>query len=142
MAVLSMYMSTGGKFCRGSGLGGRRTISLEARAAPLNQAEPAPSSPASQDKPSGNSSSDGPDKGQSTGALAESANRPTAGGLADVMQSADDDLDPDTIRAASHEKVRVHWSQCRHRALASFWQHTQGSLHDDAYFAVSCAAVF
>ena len=136
-----MYMSTGGKYRRGTGLGARRTISLEARAAPLNQAEPAPSSPASQDKPSGNSSSDGPDKGASTGALPEPANRPTAGGPADVMQSADDDLDPDTIRAASHEKVRVHWSQCRDRALASFWQHTQGSLHD-AYFAVSCAAIF
>lgn len=95
---------------KGTGLGARRTISLEARAAPLNQAEPAPSSPASQDKPSGNSSSDGPDKGASTGALPEPANRPTAGGPADVMQSADDDLDPDTIRAASHEKASTRGS--------------------------------
>ena len=32
---------------------------------------------------------------------------PTASSAADIMQSADDDLDPDAVRAKSHEEVSI-----------------------------------
>ncbi len=92
---------------RGTGLGSRRSISLEARAAPVHQAPAAPISPASRDRAVvANCASNGASDGASARPVAaEPSGRPSAGGPADVMQSADDDLDPDTIRAKSHEEV-------------------------------------
>ncbi len=88
--------------CRAGGLGSRRSISLEARAAPLKQAQPAPHHRSTAVNSSTNGSSDGAAAGDEQTELPVT---PSAGGPADMMQSADDDLDPDTIRAKSHEEV-------------------------------------
>ncbi len=88
--------------CRAGGLGSRRSISLEARAAPLKQAQLAPHHRSSAINSSANGSSDGAPAGDEETELPVT---PSAGGPADMMQSADDDLDPDTIRAKSHEEV-------------------------------------
>ena len=113
--------------CRASALGARRTISLEARAAPLTQAQPAPTPLSKHTRPTAVKSSSDNSANGSTGEVSSADNStevpetPTAGGPADVMQSADDDLDPDTIRAKSHEevsnasekaKVQVHAAAC------------------------------
>lgn len=96
---------------RASALGARRTISLEAQAAPLTQAQPAPTALSKHIRPTAvKSSSDNSANGSrgetsSADESSEVPETPTAGGPADVMQSADDDLDPDTIRAKSHEEV-------------------------------------
>ena len=96
--------------CRASALGARRIISLEARAAPLTQAQLAPTPLSKHIRPTAvKSSSDNSANGSrgetSSDDSSEVPETPTAGGPADVMQSADDDLDPDTIRAKSHEEV-------------------------------------
>lgn len=87
---------------KGGGLGSRRSISMEARAAPLTQAQLAPHYRSSAINSSANGSSDGAAAGDEETELPVT---PSAGGPADMMQSADDDLDPDTIRAKSHEQA-------------------------------------
>ncbi|DBA79564.1 TPA: hypothetical protein ACH3X1_008259 [Trebouxia sp. C0004] len=87
---------------KAGGLGSRRSISLEARAAPLKQAQPASHHRSTAINSSANGSSDGAAAGDEETELPET---PSAGGPADMMQSADDELDPDTIRAKSHEQA-------------------------------------
>lgn len=83
-------------------MGSRRSISLEAQAGPLKQAPLAPNHRSTAINSSTNGASDGAAAGDEETELPVT---PSAGGPADMMQSADDDLDPDTIRAKSHEEV-------------------------------------
>jgi len=99
--------------CRAGGLGSRRSISLEARAAPLKQAQPAPHPAPHHTSTAINSSANGSSDGAGAGdEETELPVAPSAGGPADMMQSADDDLDPDTIRAKSHEEVSCCCCPC------------------------------
>ncbi len=99
--------------CRAGGLGSRRSISLEARAAPLKQAQPAPHPAPHHRSTAINSSANGSSDGAAAGEEeTELPVTPSAGGPADMMQSADDDLDPDTIRAKSHEEVSCCCCPC------------------------------
>ena len=64
---------------------------------------------------------------------------PTASSAADIMQSADDDLDPDAVRAKSHEEVcSISWTQLvavLHRPTVQDCM--EGSL--DGSWRVACA---
>lgn len=85
--------------CRGPGQGARRTINLEARAAPPNQAEPAPISTSRSD---GSTDSDAAQQAE----LDESPHVPT--GVTngdDIFQSAEDELEPNNVRAKTNAQV-------------------------------------
>ena len=85
--------------CRGPGQGARRTINLEARAAPQNQAEPAPISTSRSD---GSTDSDAAQQAE----LDESPHVPT--GVTngdDIFQSAEDELEPNNVRAKTNAQV-------------------------------------
>ena len=85
--------------CRNPGQGARRVINLEARAAPPNQAEPAPISTSRSD---GSTASDGTDQAE----LDESPHVPTGVSNGDdVFQSAEDELEPNTVRAKTNAQV-------------------------------------
>lgn len=92
---------------RSNGLIGRRSISLEARAAPLNPAQAAPSSSASLARNTVARSSSNGDN-ESSGEVGPSG-RAAANGPGDVLQSAEDDLDlEDTVRAKTHHEVSIN----------------------------------
>ena len=111
-------------------MAGRRTNSLEARAALLDQAQPATKPPsqhttnaASDSSSNTNASADSNNSAsadnKSNGVIGSSSSAdeaevpimlpetPTASSAADVMQSADDDLDPNAARAKSHQEVSL-----------------------------------
>lgn len=89
-------------FC-GFRTGARRTISLEARAAPHNAAQAAPKGPSSTARnTAARSSSNGAQGSTSREAASPSTTN------SDVLQSAEDDLDmEDTVRAKSHAQVGI-----------------------------------
>ena len=85
--------------CRNPGQGARRVINLEARAAPPNQAEPAPISTSRSD---GSTAGDGTHQAE----LDESPHVPTGVSNGDdVFQSAEDELEPNTVRAKTNAQV-------------------------------------
>lgn len=80
----------------------RRTINLEARAAPRNQAEPAPISTSRSD---GSANGDNSEQAE----LDESPHVPTGVSNGDdVFQSAEDELEPSNARAKSHSLVSMY----------------------------------
>lgn len=87
--------------CRTGGPATRRTISLEARAAPVNAAQAAPKCPGSTGRNVAARSSSNGAHGSASQAAAPSS-------TGDVLQSAEDDLDmEDTVRVKSHAQVGV-----------------------------------
>ena len=91
---------------RSSGTTARRTISLEARAAPLTAAPAAPKGPASTARSViARGSSNGANASSQEAALSST---PSADANTDVLQSAEDDLDmEDTVRVKSHAEVSL-----------------------------------
>lgn len=89
--------------CRTTAPAAKRTISLEARAAPPTAAPKGPGSTARSVVARG--SSNGANANGSSQEAA-SPSTPSADAISDVFQSAEDDLDPeDTVRAKSHAQV-------------------------------------